>query len=111
MKDFNKEEYNKMCAEFLGWQYNSEQSIHFPKGTYKDLEKVGHCAEKGLRFEIDWNWIMEVVNKIKPIVSMSKTRPLKDYNTNFRYALISAKKEEIVQAIWEFINWHKENKK
>jgi hypothetical protein len=105
MKEFNKEEYNKMCAEFLGFTVipagtKTMGQIHFPE-----------VSEAFLKYDSDWNCIMEVVNKIKPIVSMSKTRPLKDYNTDFRYALISAKKEVIVKAIWEFLNWVKENKK
>jgi hypothetical protein len=126
MKEFNKEEYNKICAEFLGWKedfahesdkYGYIQTIDGHITPFINLG--GHESNRSmyihsisqLKFDLDWNWIMEVVNKIKPIVSMSKTRPLKDYNTDLRYALISAKKEVIVQAIWEFLNWHKENKK
>lgn len=108
MKEFNKEEYNKMCAEFLGW---SQREFGFWNGEDKLIHRESLVLTSDLKFDSDWNWIMEVVNKIKPIVSMSKTRPLKDYNTDFRYALISAKKEVIVKAIWEFLNWHKENKK
>ena len=56
--------YNKKCAEFLGWKYDSKTSIHFTKGTWIDNKNIGHCAERGLSFHSDWNWIMEVCIKL-----------------------------------------------
>jgi hypothetical protein len=58
-------EYNKRCSLFLGWKYNPETSIHFPKGSWTDKNGLGHCAEKGMCFHSDWNWIMEVVESIE----------------------------------------------
>jgi hypothetical protein len=114
MKEFNLEEYNKMCAEFLGWEYNSQQSIHFPKGTYRDLKNVGHCAEKGLSFDSDWNKIMMVVEKIKSI-NVYKNNPsdatLAIIREEIRIFLGLCNKKAAVQTIWEFLQLYKESHK
>jgi hypothetical protein len=101
MKQFDVKEYNKMCADFMQMEYADERSFN------KETEKWIHSIKSLDRFHTDWNWIMEVVEKIKPIVFMSKTRPLMDHNTNLRYALMSAEKELVVKMIWEFLNWYK----
>lgn len=101
MKQFDIIEYNKMCAEFMGLTV-------IPAGT-KAIGKIHfpEVSEAFLKYDVDWNSIMEVVEKIKPIVFMSKTKPLTDHNTNLLYALMSAEKELVVKMIWEFLNWYK----
>lgn len=62
----NKEEileYNKRCAEFLGWKNINDES--FPEY----IDKLGNFYPlKKLVFDSDWNWIMEVVEAIQKIV-------------------------------------------
>jgi hypothetical protein len=50
---------------FLGWARIGIKSRHFPKGTWVDESEVGHCADKGMRFHLDWNWIMQVIDKME----------------------------------------------
>jgi hypothetical protein len=62
MKEFNLEEYNKMCAEFLGGTYDSNLKRYWfrlPIVLFPTIEE--------LKFDSDWNWIMEVVEKIETI--------------------------------------------
>ena len=103
MKEFNSQEYNRLCCEFINTPVTE---IWFDNRTNQILD-----IKYLYTFERDWNRIMEIVEKIKPIVFMSKTRPLTDHNTNLCYALMSAKKEAVVQAIWEILNWYNTNKK
>ena len=53
-------EYNKRCAEFLGWDYNKfmdrwNEDMHHQYSFVESIE---------LKFHSDWNWIMEVCIKI-----------------------------------------------
>ena len=128
MKPFNKEEYNKLCAEFLGWNF----SIH---GVYKD--ELTRYKKEELKFDSDYNWIMEVIEKIQNI-----RREVKEYGvlewfevhlyshgclikSGLNHADGETKspyyysnsvwksncKEAVVQAIWEFLNWYNEQSK
>jgi histidinol-phosphate/aromatic aminotransferase/cobyric acid decarboxylase-like protein len=87
MKPFNKEEYNRMCAEFMEWDY---------------IEK---------KFDTDWNWIMEVVEKIQYykalIISINHCEIYFMPNDGIRINVGGrTTKEAVVQAIWEFLNWY-----
>ena len=123
MKPFNKEEYNRMCAEFLNIKYSE---LHKGELTTERLESEWMCTYCNLqytdshddfpllepmdylKFHTDWNWIMEVVTKVKPQLWTSKERTLMDCNRNLRYGLIQVDKEAVVQAIWEFLQWYKQ---
>lgn len=158
-KEFNKEEYNKMCAEFLGWELClAKTSLNWQDGTFMDWddeeefwienpteefkkfrilchpEEVGlgydiklfksYHYKSGLKFDSDWNWIMEVVEKINNptngiMVSIhSNSCLITDYGTRGKWNLnrsanivrvvdVSSRKDAVVQAIWEFLNWYK----
>jgi hypothetical protein len=142
MKEFNKEEYNKMCADFLDWElhfaktalnyqdgtfmeWNDEEEfwIENPTEEFKQFRIVSHPQEVGLgygfklfksyhykfglKFDSDWNWIMEVCSKLK-------TLPYEEVKSqeydNLSHLSIGISKKRVVQAIWEFLNWYKENK-
>jgi hypothetical protein len=79
IKKFNKEEYGKMCAEFLGWKedfaheldrYGYVQTIDGYKTPFLNI--AGHESNRSmlihsiaqLKFDSDWNWIMEVCTKL-----------------------------------------------
>lgn len=154
MKDFNKEEYNKLCAEFLGWELHlAKTTLNWQDGTFMDWddeeefwienpteefkqfrivchpEEVGlgydfklfesYHYKSGLKFHSDWNWIMEVVEKIETLIDgfvlfriedegcFVAAMGVQNYNN---YTTMATKKEAVIQAIWDFLNWHKENK-
>jgi hypothetical protein len=120
-------EFNKRCAEFLGYInttpndkdfdiYHNEKGMIIGNKIYTMIEPMS------AKFHSDWNWIMEVVEKI-----------LKDYRTDFyldfdmpvsdtftvsigsdgKYrsdgeSKINSK-EAVVQAINQFLIWYNEN--
>ena len=122
MKTYNKEEYNKLCAEFLG-----------DKGMQVICKSNGHYypSTNEMKFDSDWNWIMEVVEKIESIyddfhgyfgVHMSsngcviqgtklRTNPENPHYAYFNESIMSSKKEAAVQVIWEFLNWYNNKSK
>jgi hypothetical protein len=112
MKEFNLEEYNKLCADFMGMKYASERRFN------KDTGWV-YSARALDMFHSDWNWIMEVVGKIETLfdgfvlfdigdetcfVAITSVQNYKNSTT------MATKKEAVVHAIWHFLNWYKENK-
>jgi hypothetical protein len=56
-------ENNKLIAEFMGFQetsigwYDADECLHEKDNTFDTL-----------RFDVDWNWLMPVVEKIESIV-------------------------------------------
>jgi hypothetical protein len=118
-KEYNAKEYNELCAEFLGVDINYSKEVY--KDSISPLRQYIHNKPKSeeLLFDTDWNWIMEVVEKIESsfngfvlfkiedescFVSAIST---KNYNNHTE---MSTKKEAVVQAIWKFLNWYKDNK-
>lgn len=148
-KEFNKEEYNKMCAEFIGWELHlAKNALNWPDGTFMEwddeeefwimnpteefkkfrivchTEEVGlgyrfklfdqYYYKSGLRFDEEWNWIMVVVEEIENLVNsrvdIDSSHVLIQYNDWFTIIQKESKKEAVVEAIWEFLNYYKENK-
>jgi hypothetical protein len=94
------------------------------------------CSEKGLQYNTNWNWIMEVVDKIRDIkLEVKEYRVLEWFEVHlysngcliksglnhadgetkspYHYSNSvwkSSGKEAVVHAIWEFLNWYKDNK-
>jgi hypothetical protein len=110
MKEFNSEEYGKMCAEFLGYEISEN------KECFKTPNKNGWVNLN--IFYTDWNCIMEVLEKIEDslgglVALESKTCfmcvTIKYRNYNNTTVGPYSKKEAAVQAIWHFLNWYKEN--
>jgi hypothetical protein len=125
MIEFNKEEYNKICAEFLGKIVEGDENsidptYEFPKklNAPHDIWATTRYNLEYMHFYSDWNWIMEVVKKINEIriflpmngVEESIT-PYLNEKRPITKGLINSNKEEVVQAIWEFLNWYKLNSK
>ena len=136
-KEFNREEYNKLCAEFM---YNGENPLwtspDYANGLFWISQKWLSEARgfespdgndqfhpKDMKFDTDWNWIMEVVEKIQHLgIVHDNTRSYDSvfkewrctfspsYKTHdFGYIVGSSKtseKEAVVQAIWQFLNWY-----
>lgn len=58
-------ENNKLLAEFLGWEQFG--SIGLYDTTFHNNKGSLHWLTKNMRFHNDWNWLMEVVEKIESI--------------------------------------------
>ena len=69
-------DYNKLCAEFLGWEYIDKDQHSQAYENYgwwvkriyhNNIDARNNCNWKGfnqnLKFHSDWNWLMEVVEK------------------------------------------------
>ena len=117
MKEFNKEEYNKMCAEFMGIKYANERRFDKETGWVYSVTSLD-------MFHTDWNWIMEVVEKINNptngimvsihsnscLITDCGTRGKLNLNRSANIVRVidaSSRKDAVVQAIWEFLNWYK----
>ena len=142
MKQFDIKEYNKMCAEFLGGtEYIPKPWYYFPRYQrhwfFPNRLEPNRFTSKMLKFHTDWNWIMEVVEKIESLDDSEKHYQWKDVNntnrSNFNGYSVDiegndcliwlgleldpleclakskgkTKKEAVVTAIWEFLNWYK----
>ena len=128
MKNFNKEEYNKLCAEFLGGVLSEMEAPLNPQWFGLPFEKRG-IPEGLLKFDFDWNWIMEVVEKIEDglklhtVTSQGMTGHYININRGVSVAHSSlsnpskfmgtgkTKKEAVIRAIWEFLDWYNQQEK
>jgi hypothetical protein len=122
MKPYNEKEFNRLCAEFLGYEI-SENKECFKSQNQKGWNLLNI-------FHSHWNWIMEVVEKIEntkknnewyveyiwlPSTNISfSVRGWRDgsvlFETFGRFYGVTTKKEAVVQAIWQFLNWYNEQK-
>ena len=132
-----KLEYNKRCAEFLGYVnttptdkdfniYKNEKGMIIGNNIYTILETMS------MKFHSDWNWIMEVVEAIEKLYSHPNKeinidikpgqieifqRPFYLENNNYHEVIYlsdgyinSSKKEAVVQAIDQFLIWYNEQR-
>lgn len=103
---------NKLIAEFLGWDINSPST--FPIHLHQEEETQGHWEFK---FDTDWNWLMEVVDKIDSLgyifklqgnsATFFKNKTFKEpiWNDSF---IGNTKIEATYNAVVEFIKWYNE---
>lgn len=66
----NTIENNKMIAEFMGWEFGRYDNL--PNRCH--IGKFNTNSEKGMdkesaKYDSDWNWLMEVVEKIECLSS------------------------------------------
>ena len=122
---------NKLIAEFLGYIDNgcSEEGFLIDPKTNYDV-----CIDS-LQFHTDWNWLMQVVEKIENLPSRTlqgtyylgnEVKIYKVINTNTHYCEINLVKESgyrivsiqfnkeskiksVYDACLEFIKWYNEN--
>jgi hypothetical protein len=121
-KEYNKEEYNKLCAEFMGYKLVTPEmrkhpeewiSSYWENPDFNGSSKGVLCSENGLQYNTNWNWIMEVVEKINS-VDVYKNNPsettLAIIREEIRAFLGMSNKEAVVHSIWEFLNLYNDNK-
>lgn len=103
------ENNNKLIAEFLGWDINSPST--FPTYLHQEEETQGHWE---LKFNTDWNWIMEAVDKIERDYKISvliswQHCVIESVNSDFRIEKDSDTKiKATYKAVIEFIKWYNE---
>ena len=108
----NTIENNKLIAEFL----SVENPYH--KGHY--ICPNGIATEpKYMRFDSDWNWLMEVIEKIENLetnrfdfqINQWNSRIFDHENTEFIVDLnANSKIESVYNACVEFIKWYNQQK-
>jgi len=116
-------ENNKIIAEFLGWTkiidregeitpfYNLPIKFRNPNGIKE------YIPIEGFIFESDWNWLMEVVEKIESLegIGIDFYKGCIDiYNEEVNLIRINRKGLTKIEAVYnacvEFIKWYNENK-
>ena len=109
----NTTENNKLIAEFMKWDILNDMTYSkATKGKWVELDK--------LKFHSNWNWLMEVVEKIESLHESNNVL----IGTNITYVQIHNKvsnEQETfkgvsnikIQAVYntcvEFIKWYNEN--
>jgi len=110
MKPYNEQEFNRLCAEFIGLECH-EPSGYWTLPTFMDGDG---WTMTDMKFHSDWNWIMEVWEKIKLIPNFDH------FYTTIKLGAMrnmicsrfwgNDSKEAVIQAIWQFLNWYNEQK-
>ena len=119
---------NELIAEFMGglysthadaWGFGNAKIIPL-LGNYKNVVQA-HKFEKELRYDISWDWLMPVVEKIETMsyrtsISTYSTlieRVSKDGDPIIYFPTSSGdsfKREATYKAVVDFIKWHNEQK-
>lgn len=123
-------ENNKLIAEFLGFIAISEEN--FLADNYKVSDEDKLMILEATKYHSDWNWLMEIVekieslganvwvvkNKVKVTIIGELAQKLNNslYDTefegyDFEYYTQETKIEAVYNACLEFIKWHNSAKK
>lgn len=90
---------NKLLAEFMGIKFAIREDM--PPHCFID----GHVHyENDLRYHTDWNWLMEVIEKINEVAAGGVVYDIQN-------GLRDANIEKTYDAVVEFVKWWNENKK
>jgi hypothetical protein len=98
----NLTENNRLIAEFMEWEQTDNNMFDFPDNFNDCLTLEYHCISPDLmKFHSDWNWLMEVVEKILNICSESDE--MERY-----YTIIDGipSIESVYECCIEFILWY-----
>lgn len=122
---------NRLLAQFLGFEltdrvvlpeiYKGEESpfsiLEFVD-MVRESDNLPPSSIQNLKFHTDWNWLMEVVKKIKEF--FNGTDPLSDKQIseviklrkklNESFTSVDIHIEYVYNSCVEFIIWHNENK-
>jgi len=105
-------ENNKIIAVFMGLSYCEKYQF---EGWYKNHEHNERVYD--LNYDFDWNWLMEVVEKIESLGFWTEFRTHKnvyrfvigDYDFETKPTVNIASKlkiEAIYNACFEFVKWY-----
>jgi hypothetical protein len=107
-------ENNKLLAEFMGVfdKILSTQNIHswsdapFYYTTENSKEKVIENISNYVKYDTDWNWLMEVTQKIDAVCGID----LHEWDEHINNALCSKSLHTTYNACVEFVQWYNKNK-
>jgi len=111
-------ESNKIIAEFMGVfdKILSTGNIHswsdapFYYTTEDSKEKVMDNISKYAKYQSDWNWLMEVVEKIESLEVVVEIREnvcyIETSPNNYYSELEDTKLQATYRAVVEFIKWY-----
>ena len=107
-------ETNKLIAEFMGLE-----EIYTPLLNIYEISETETCLETDLAYHTDWDWLMEVVEKIESegfSIEMNRQEE-GDYQclitkgNDIKFQTFSSMKiEAVYNACVEFIKWYNEQK-
>lgn len=118
MKQYNIEEYNRLCAEFLGWEH---KGTHLEAEYYKTpLWGGSDIALHQMEFHSDWQWIFEFIKEIESkgywVEIYGQNHPWEErriHVTSIKSGMVPVFrgeaddwKESIILAIWHFLTSH-----
>lgn len=111
------EENNKLIASFLGWEKDTEDSYILPDNLSDPFYKID--TRYILEFDTDWNWLMEVVDKIESLgygfnITIGDATVLQNHSAIYStliYRIDGTKKlEAVYKTCVEFIKWYNQQK-
>ena len=106
------DQFNEKCLNFLNRKLEEMQFSYIEERT--NIECYREMTIQDLKFHSDWNWIMEVVEKIETLdfevsitfgASHIWTKNSFNCITNNSKGENFDKKRSIIQAIDQFIDW------
>lgn len=108
----NTTENNKLIAEFMGYKNNTPSKDFFQHPTDKNrFDRIEY-----LKYDTDWNWLMEVVEKIESLsyqgyniyVDISEKTLIQSFESNIEISEVfgGSKIENTYKACVEFIKWY-----
>lgn len=122
-------QFNKKCAEFLGWYYENNKWLKLESLNDGVIAVLKCNSDFDLKFHSDWNWIMEVVEAIEKLefrfefaFNEIDMYCIKDEERRYSYSINIpdfedygkdkhlSKKEAVVQAINQFLIWYEQYK-
>ena len=103
----NTTENNKIIAEFMGWKIKN-----YSTPISDIVTPYGQLTENQLKFHSDWNWLMEVVEKIESLGNVFSIDNKKVYILNDVAWCTAQVGETKIQAVYnaclEFSKWYNE---
>lgn len=98
-------ENNKIIAEFMGLSYSEKYQF---EGWYKNHEHNERVYE--LLYDTDWNWLMEVVEKIDYLERNTEKEEFIQKISTVTSLPLFTPKHTLYNACVEFINWYNKQK-
>lgn len=106
MEQFDRIEYNRLCAEFLGGKLSKMEAPLNPQWFDLPFSKKG-IPEGLLKFDSDWNWTMKVVEKIERTKVSKSSEAFYEALLFFKIKTAIPHQELVTKLIWEFLTINK----
>ena len=103
-------ENNKIIAEFMGMKPHNKNDL---EGFWTNTIKVHEFNNvMNLKFHSDWNWLMEVVEKIESLGNFNVSIEFGNCTISGTFTVSKTNKtkiEAVYNACLAFIEWYNEN--